>query len=305
MTLNINQLLIFTDLDATLLDHDTYSFEPAKSLLQWFKNHNVPVIPTTSKTSAELAELRVKLDNNEPYIVENGACIYIPTGYFNEQPQDTTQSDCGNFWIKEWGGEKSSSRTYWQGLIDKACTELNLSLGVNIETFKSLGNEGIARVTGLSPKQASLSNQRQNSEPVYIVSKDSEQRKQLTTALSAKLRELGAGVVEGGRFLHVMAPGTSKGAALEWLSQVYNSGHDNSEHDNYEHDNYEHGSTIALGDSQNDIDMLEKADYAILIRNPHKPFPALSRQEGVMKSEATGPQGWRDSLCAVLGIELD
>ena len=50
--------LIFTDLDGTLLDHDTYSAEPAASLIRTLHEQSVAdVIPVTSKTQMELAAL--------------------------------------------------------------------------------------------------------------------------------------------------------------------------------------------------------------------------------------------------------
>ena len=39
--------LVFTDMDGTLLDHDSYSFEPAVPMLQALDRAAVPVIPTT------------------------------------------------------------------------------------------------------------------------------------------------------------------------------------------------------------------------------------------------------------------
>ena len=48
-------LLVFTDLDGTLLDHDSYSFEPARPALARLRSAGVPVIPTTSKTLAEVS----------------------------------------------------------------------------------------------------------------------------------------------------------------------------------------------------------------------------------------------------------
>ena len=50
--------LIFTDLDGSLLDHNTYSFDPAAELLLQLEQQQIPVIPVTSKTRAEVMALR-------------------------------------------------------------------------------------------------------------------------------------------------------------------------------------------------------------------------------------------------------
>ncbi len=77
------QRLIFTDLDGTLLDHDNYSYEPAANLLEKLNNIGIPVIPTTSKTRSEVLPLRRAINNEHPFITENGAGIYIPKDYFS------------------------------------------------------------------------------------------------------------------------------------------------------------------------------------------------------------------------------
>ena len=50
--------LIFTDLDGTLLDHATYSFNDAKEMLSYLKLNDIPLIIITSKTKHEILKLR-------------------------------------------------------------------------------------------------------------------------------------------------------------------------------------------------------------------------------------------------------
>ena len=71
----LKNVLIFSDLDGTLLDHHTYSFAPALSMLQKLRSANIPVIPNTSKTFAELTELTQQIGLDGPFIVENGAAV--------------------------------------------------------------------------------------------------------------------------------------------------------------------------------------------------------------------------------------
>lgn len=76
------QIIIFTDLDGTLLDEDTYSFKKAITGLKRLKEKNIPLIFCTSKTRAEIEFYRKKLHNNHPFISENGGGIFIPKCYF-------------------------------------------------------------------------------------------------------------------------------------------------------------------------------------------------------------------------------
>ena len=61
-------LLIFTDLDASLLDHETYSFEEALPALQLIKDKEIPLILSSSKTYEEMIHIRKKLNNKDPFI---------------------------------------------------------------------------------------------------------------------------------------------------------------------------------------------------------------------------------------------
>ena len=75
--------IVFTDLDGTLVDHDTYSYEAAKPALAALREQSVPLIFCTSKTRAELEEYVNELDIAHPFISENGGAIFIPKGYFD------------------------------------------------------------------------------------------------------------------------------------------------------------------------------------------------------------------------------
>ena len=62
-------LLIFTDLDGTLLDHHTYSFQPAKAAMQALKTFSIPCVINTSKTFVELIALREELNHQDAFMV--------------------------------------------------------------------------------------------------------------------------------------------------------------------------------------------------------------------------------------------
>jgi len=74
--------VIFTDLDGTLLDAETYSYEAARPALAMLKKRQIPVVLCTSKTRAETEAIARRLGLKHPFIVENGGAIFIPQGYF-------------------------------------------------------------------------------------------------------------------------------------------------------------------------------------------------------------------------------
>ena len=73
-------LLVATDLDGTLLNHDTYSYKPAMPLMHQLNGAGVPIILATSKTRAEVQCWQEKLSLEHPFIFENGSAVAFPDG---------------------------------------------------------------------------------------------------------------------------------------------------------------------------------------------------------------------------------
>ena len=62
-------------------------------------------------------------------------------------------------------------------------------------------------------------------------------------------------------------------------------------------------TAIALGDAPNDTEMLETADYGVVIRNDHgQGIPALPGEARgtIIRSEAPGPAGWSACVLTLL-----
>ena len=68
-------MIVFTDLDGTLLDHETYRFDAALPALETLAARGVPLVLATSKTAAEIGPIRQALGRDVPAIVENGGGI--------------------------------------------------------------------------------------------------------------------------------------------------------------------------------------------------------------------------------------
>ena len=134
-------------------------------------------------------------------------------------------------------------------------------------------------MTGLSQAEAEAANDRLYSEPVRWLGTAERE-----ACFIARLQEAGATVFRGGRFLSVSA-NCDKGAALQWLRSQYQS--------------YQPGAgvdDIAIGDSANDLPMLEAAHTALLIRSPVHDFPELNKKDAVIHSQQCGPAGWAEGV---------
>ena len=70
------KVLIFTDLDGSLLHRDTFEFGEIKDYLKQIISKGIFVIPNSSKTEKEILEFSYDLGLRLPYICENGAAIH-------------------------------------------------------------------------------------------------------------------------------------------------------------------------------------------------------------------------------------
>ena len=266
------QLLVFSDLDGTLLDHESYSWEAARPAVEALRRHDIPLVPVSSKTRVELESLRADLDNPHPYIVENGAAIYIPTGYFSDL--HATDDDQDEHFISA-----GPTRDALQDPINLAREER----GFRFKSFTELGTSEICWLTGLSQDAAEKANTRAASEP--LLWQDNETRLQ---EFSKFLDDIGLRCIRGGRFVHVMGQ-FDKADAVARLVSLYAQKYPGVKL-----------TTVALGDGPNDLQMLAQADIAVVIRGKHAFDMTLESQAHVMHPTAPGPTGWNEAILSIL-----
>jgi len=272
-------LMVVTDLDGSLLDHYTYSFAAALPVLRELQASEIPVVLCSSKTRSEMQLLREQLALLDcPYIVENGAAVYVPKSRYPNLTFDTHLAPADGA-APEWRKLFGSDRVYWQNLLD----ELPDQFHGHFRRLSHMSIGQITDITGLSPDDARRAAQREFGEPIQWRGGDT-----LKAEFIQALEQRGATVLQGGRFLHVVGS-WNKGRALRWLADSINDSIDDAP------------KTIALGDSQNDVSMLEAADHAIIIKSPVHEAPMLNRKHGITYTVGTGPKGWAEGLSAVLG----
>lgn len=203
------QPIIFSDLDGTLLDHNDYSIDAVEPLLKKLVHLSVDVIPTTSKTFAELQFIMPQLGLTTPFIVENGAAVFIPkpktaTTLMN-QPEGTESIQ--DYWCKSF----TQPRSHWQPYIEQAKRQFEGCFSLMTE----MSAAQVAELTSLTEEEAQRALQRDYSEPVsWHGSVEQEQ------CFIEFMQLCGATVLKGGRFLHI-GGWAQKGIAMEWLMNVY------------------------------------------------------------------------------------
>jgi mannosyl-3-phosphoglycerate phosphatase len=281
--------LVFTDLDGTLLDHDTYGWEAAIPALEKCRSIGVPIIIVSSKTRSEIDLLRKRLFLKAPFISENGGGIFFPKEAFPDPPpgsvcaenrEGTGGSSKGSA-EEEMGLWKISLGSPYEHLI-QALRDIRHQLKWDIKGFSDMALDEISRLTGLDSLDAQFAAMREYDEPFIIQGKEPEDLAPLYRAAD----ERGLLITSGGRFYHLQGK-NDKAHGMECVTAWYRARHKDV-------------VVIALGDSPNDFAMLARADIPVLIRS-RRSFPGLKRRIPKLRvSDQLGPSGWNSAILAIL-----
>lgn len=263
-------LVVFTDLDGTLLDHRTYSFEPARPALEALLEAGVPLVFCTSKTRLETERWRRSLANVHPFIVENGGAVFVPEGYFGSDAAFDRRE--GGFGLLEFG------RPYEE--LRRALGAIRTATGLPLRGFGDMAVEEIAALCGFSREEAALAAMREYDEP--FTGADGPALARVVAAAEAE----GLKIVSGGRFHHLVG-GSDKGRAVRALTDLYSRSRGPVR-------------TAGLGDSPNDEPMLREVDLPVLVRKPDGGHAGAIHLPGLSIAPYAGPEGWREAVLDIL-----
>ncbi len=259
--------IIISDLDGTLLDAASYSFNAALPALALLQARAVPLVLCSSKTRAEIEDYRRRLDNSHPFITENGGGIYIPQGYFS---------------VPVEGEESNGYRLILLGMpyteIRKRFVSLREQFGAKVLGFADMTIAGIAELTGLSEIEATLAKQRDFDEPFVFEGKPDEGFLHAIEASGLRWTQ--------GRIFHIMGS-HDKGHAVNILMSLYRQ-------------QYGSVASIGLGDSLNDLPMLEAVDHPVLVLHDDGSYDSRIAIPYLLKTRLPGPAGWNEAVLQFL-----
>ena len=254
--------VIFTDLDGTLLDLETYSYDGALPSIEHLRSREVPIIFCSAKTRAEQEVYRKELQVNDPFIVENGGAVFISQGYFPFDFEYHKATD--GYQVIELGIPYHRIREILAQIRDDT--------GVNFRGFGDMSAEEVASLTSLDLEAAQRAKAREYDETLNLEGTPDE----INRVLNA-IKKTGLNYASGGRYYDVTGP-NDKGKATRILIDLFRS-------------KLGQIKTIAIGDSPNDLPMLSAVDIPVLVQKPGGTWeeidiPHLHRVEGI------GPEGW-------------
>ena len=250
-----SSILIFTDLDGTLLNRDTFNFDSIKTFLNELKNKNIIIIPNSSKTEDEIIEFNNEANFKFPFISENGSIIHNLNFLSDEFPDKIILA----------------KKVYEiQNIFDK---NINQDLKAKCKVISSLTTSEQIQIFGLPENKLKNVFKRTCTIPIKFVGNNEEK-----LLLKNMLSEIGLDLKDGGRILN-LGDRINKADAMKkiiiMLQQKFKS----------------KPKTIAVGDNHNDLEMLKNSDIPCLVKN-NKFINKDLQIKNLIISKQTAPEGW-------------
>ena len=166
--------------------------------------------------------------------------------------------------------------------------QLREQYGYQYQGFADMSIDEVRQHTLLNTESARAAKQREATEP--FIWHDTMGR---LDEFHKHLKANGLQLTSGSRFYHVMSP-TGKGLAVSWLLDRYRQAFTDTE-----------WHSVALGDSHNDVSMLSRVDYPVLIPNPSASTPDTSSIKNLIRAKSPGPHGWNESVQQLINNTIE
>ena len=264
----IKKKIIFTDLDETLLKQNKYYCKVLNNyIIKLLKNEYV-LIPTTSKTFLEVINILKKIKLNMPFSVENGAAYYVPI------------RNSKNFLYKKILNPYAVKINDIRKILNKDIFEKYLH---NFEFIENLSSLKQKKITKLNYDQLADFNSREYSIPILWQVDDKHKSKFMTTLLKYNLK-----ITFGGRLNNISGI-HSKLDSMKFFTSQYEKKFRTKKL-----------TTISLGDSQNDIEILNNSNYSGIVKNNSYRVANLKKKNNIFRSFTNAPHGWVEVLKKII-----
>jgi len=268
---------LFTDLDRCLADHNPSSFENAHPALEALQSEHIPVILMSGKTRAEVEPLRHGLNHSDPFIVENGAAVFVALNTF-DFPLERSRTK-SSYHAIELGTPYAMLRDVLRQVEEAIYTPL---VG-----FGDLSLDDIVRAAGLSHEDAMRAKHREYDAPFLF-----EGPPRLVDAVVAQIEARGLRCTKGPRFYHLTGANDST-RAVEILLRCYRRKWAME-------DAAEFLETVAIGDSLLDLPLLRTVHRAVLMQKLDGSYDSDSNLPGLILAEGSGPAAWNQAVLDLL-----
>ncbi len=255
-------LIIFTDLDGSLLHRDNFKFDEIKDYLKNLIDDGIIIIPNTSKTENEIEEFLKELGSELPFISENGSSIHGLNLINNNFPNKIVLSR----------NKQELAEIFNSKVPEKLKTKCKFISDMNLKEQTNI----------LGLKEHNLRNalNRKYTIPFLFEGNKNEQNE-----LIKILKTLTLTMQEGGRVLN-LGDNTNKSKSMNQVLKIYRKVENKIK-------------VIAVGDNLNDLDMLRNSDIPCLVFNDQFKQDQINI-DNLIVSNKPSPEGWADVIKTAL-----
>ena len=259
-------VVIFTDLDGSLLHRDTFQFDTIKDYIKSLVSKGVIIIPNSSKTEKEIEKFNEELGINLPYISENGSSIHGLNLITSNFPDKLVLSRDKEELLKIYENkvpEKLKEKCFQISKMSKK--EKENILGQKDEKLKDALN-------------------RKYTLP-FLFKGDKNEKYRLIKILNSNSLTL----QEGGR-VYNLCDNINKVKSMNRVIKILKKTEDKIK-------------TIAVGDNFNDLEMLRNCDIPCLVFNDQFKLDQININNLIFSNKPS-PEGWADVIKMAL-VKLD
>ena len=254
----MQKILIFTDLDGSLLHRDTFKFDPIKDYILSLVNQGIIIIPNSSKTEREIEKFNEELGVKLPYISENGSSIQGLNLINANFPNKIVLSREKEELIKIFNDKVPEQ------LKDK-CIEIS-----------KINKKKQEKIFGQKDDNLKNALNRKYTLP-FLFKGDKTEKNKLSKILSSSSLTL----QEGGRIVN-LCDNINKVKSMNKVIKILKKTEDRIK-------------SIAVGDNYNDLEMLKNCDIPCLVFNDKFKLDQINI-DNLIFSNKPSPEGWADVI---------
>ena len=252
------KVVIFTDLDGSLLHRDTFKFDSIKEYIIGLISQGIIIIPNSSKTEKEIEKFNEELGVKLPYISENGSSI---------QGLNLINVNFPNKIILS--REKEELLKIFKDKVPEQLRDKCVQISKIIKKEQE-------KIFGQTDDKLKNALNRKYTLPFLFVGNKNEKNK-LTKILNSNLLTL----QEGGRVLN-LCDNINKIKSMNRVIKILKKTEDKIK-------------TIGVGDNYNDLEMLKNCDVPCLVFNDQFKLDKINI-DNLIFSNKPSPEGWADVI---------
>jgi len=254
----MQKILIFTDLDGSLLHRDTFKFDPIKDYIVSLVNQGIIIIPNSSKTEKEIEKFSEELGVKLPYISENGSSIQGLNLINANFPNKIVLSREKEELIKIFNDKVPEQ-------LRNKCIEIS-----------KINKKEQEKIFGQKDDNLKNALNRKYTLP-FLFKGDKTEKNKLSKILSSSSLTF----QEGGRVVN-LCDNINKVKSMNKVIKILKKTEDKIK-------------TIAVGDNYNDLDMLKSCDIPCLVFNDKFKLDHINI-DNLIFSNKSSPEGWADVI---------